>query len=124
MTRMRHTGMRAAAGFLPVAALLGLATGFALPGTVLAEDEDTSASVYLVFDPETGEFITEDHPEAALPHQTGLEEPGLANAEQAADGAEDASEQSAATVSIVIAASVLLLGGGFFLVRRSRRDSA
>lgn len=86
-------------------------------GPVSAEDEDTSSSVYLVFDPETGEFVTEDRHDAALPNQTGLEDSGLEDPGKEATG--NQAPASGTTTAVIIGLAVLVLAGiGFTVLRR------
>lgn len=107
----------------PVLALVACAglLGLASPWSAQAEDEDSSAQVYLVFDPETGEFVTSHDPEAALPTQTGLES-GEVSASPAADGGTEAGTRRKPML-IAAAAAVLVAGGAGFAFLRSRRNA-
>jgi len=103
-----------------------------LVASVQAADEDTSSSVYLVFDPETGDFITSDSPEHALPSDTGLlEEPAAAGPgeevaaeeERGADSAPlpaDTADSSRAGLIVAFGAAVILGAGVFFFLRRQK----
>ncbi len=82
----------------------------------IAEDETTHSSVYLVFDPETGDFVTVDDPNAALPNLTGLEPDG------SSAPADQAIGDGFGMPRVVLMASLLAaaLGGGIFFLRRRR----
>jgi LPXTG-motif cell wall-anchored protein len=115
---------RRPAGRLLVAGLVAL---LAWHPPVVAEDEDTSAAVYLVFDPETGEFVTQDDPNAALPNLTGLENSGAATSRGHGPAAASSDTAAATTSTPLYAAlgvAVLLVGGGLVALRRKRAGSA
>lgn len=94
------------------------------PWWARAEDEGSSQQVYLVFDPETGEFITSHDPNAALPPQTGLES-SPANVAEPSGPAGERDEGSGGTPLLLAAAAlVIVLGGAGVAFLRSRRQSA
>ena len=95
----------------------------AVPWSAQAEDEDTSSQVYLVFDPETGEFITSHDPSAALPTQTGLES-SQANALKSAGAAGKPDGGSGAKPMFLAAAALVVLGGAGVAFLRARRRSS
>ena len=63
-------------------------------GLAGAADDDTQASVYLVFDPETGEFVTVDDPSLTAQHKAQQDQEAIDSVVETADGANtsDASE--------------------------------
>jgi len=105
-----------------------LAIVLAAPAPAGAEDEDTSSSVYLVFDPETGEFVTSHDSDQALPNQTGLEDSNAtAPADRGSSGAdaertETSAGFSAAVPVLMIVGAIAVAGGGFVFLRRARRN--
>lgn len=107
-------------------ALLGTIIVGGPAGVAQAEDEDTSSSVYLVFDPETGEFVTSAHPDAALPTQTGLEDSGLPD-EDAGGTSSQLADNSASGDGVSVAALagvallIVLAGAAFVVLRRGRQ---
>lgn len=94
--------------------------GFAAPWCTYAEDEDTSSQVYLVFDPETGEFITSHDPNAALPTQTGLESSQASESESPGAPGE---RHGGKPMLLAAAAAIVVLGGASVAFLRSRRKS-
>lgn len=117
-------GMRVMMARMCLALLAGVTAGALwAPLQARAEDEDTSSSVYLVFDPETGDFVTMDDPDAALPNQTGLEPHAAPSPHASGHGADDESVEDAPVAVIVLAGLGLLvaLGGFLFLFLRKRR---
>lgn len=90
--------------------------------TTYAEDEDTSSSVYLVFDPETGEFITQEGHETALPNQTGLEDSSMpaSEADNVKPGVATAPGGLSPTLLLGIASLIVAGGGAFIFVWRRR----
>lgn len=98
--------------------------GWTVPAA--AEDEDSSTSVYLVFDPETGEFVTSDDPNHALPGQTGLEStdaPSSSHAAPAGATAQNAASDGGKALPLAIVV-VAILGGLAFLMLRSSAKKA
>lgn len=93
-------------------------------GVLLAADEDTQASVYLVFDPETGEFVTVDDPSVTAQHEAALDQEAI---ESVADTSITGGETVAANLPltwIVGAAIVALLGAaGFAWSRRGQTST-
>lgn len=107
---------------------LTLLASVIVAGQADAADEDTQASVYLVFDPETGEFVTVDDPSVTAQHaavQTQEEiDSGLAAGPgSATDGQQDSSGEPPMVLAIGAAVAVLVLGG-FFWLRRGRQNTA
>lgn len=101
--------------------VIALAAFMAMPLPVSAEDEDSSTQVYLVFDPETGEFVKSHDPNAALPPQTGLESAVSAAADTT--GGSPESGNGTTTIAVVVAALVIAVGAGV-AIARSRRKPA
>lgn len=110
---------RAALALVACACLLSIAA----PWPAVAEDEDTSSQVYLVFDPETGEFITSHDPSAALPTQTGLESSQSNAPHPAGTAGEGDGGNGTKPVFLAAAALVVVLGGAGAAFLRSRRKS-
>ncbi|MDH3533442.1 MAG: hypothetical protein OEO82_10975 [Gammaproteobacteria bacterium] len=95
-----------------------------------AADEDTQASVYLVFDPETGEFVTVDDPSVTAQHAAAQKQEeidsgtaGAVDAAAATDAAGAASGQPPMVLAIGAAVAVLVLGGVIWM-RRGKQDTA
>lgn len=98
-----------------------------------AADEDTQASVYLVFDPETGEFVTvHDTQGAAKAQETQEAIDSVAAADPSAGGGSgggdavagtsDAAAQtqtSPALIAGLVVAALAVAGGAVFLLRRN-----
>ena len=86
-------------------------------GAARAADDDLNSSVYLVFDPETGEFVTvEDQDGTKRKHESlGISDMGSAPASDdvQADG------ETSSPVGITIA--IVLLGVAIFLERGKKR---
>ena len=98
---------------------LGLFVSVIYAGPASAEDDDTQASVYLVFDPETGEFMTVDDASITAQHKAQQEQEAIDSVVKTADGA----SESPMTRIIGAALIVLLLGGAVWL-QRNRRHAA
>lgn len=99
------------------------------PVTVaFAADEDTAASVYLVFDPDTGEFITVDDPNRSQMHAEQEEAimSGVTTGDAAGGAATEASVDGVNTLrsSLIIAVLAAVLIGGFVALRRRRPSPA
>ena len=93
-------------------------------GPAPAADEDTQASVYLVFDPETGEFITVDDPSVTSQHaaqQTQEEIESVATAQAAGNAT-----MGGLPMSWIIAAAIAALAivAAFFRLRRSQQSAS
>ena len=101
--------------------VLGMTAPFFAASLALAEDEDTSASVYLVFDPDTGEFITVNDPTRSQQHVADQEAimSGVAVSDSA-DSGDYLTGISKSRLPVLIAALTALLLGGFFWLRRNR----
>ena len=99
-------------------ALLVLVLVAALPVATLAEDEDLTTSVYLVFDPETGEFAEVNDPNKV--QQThDMKDPAAAAATEAAI----TSRPSMYTLALVLAV-LLALFGIYKIVTRNKSSTA
>lgn len=103
--------------FIKVLFCLALLVPMMYPVSAGAADDDTQASVYLVFDPETGEFVTVDDSGASAQHQA--QQDGEAFVSVAESG--DTADQSPMS-RIIGAALVLTLLGGAVWLKRSRHD--
>lgn len=111
---------RVAATFICIAAFMSIM----YTGSAGAADEDTQASVYLVFDAETGEFITVDDPSVTSQHAAQQDQEAIESVVETADGATAADADAVpATWIIVAGVAVLLLGGGFLLQRNRQQVS-
>lgn len=111
--------MKNAIATIMTAAILATAVAF---DCASAEDEDTAASAYLVFDAETGEFITVDDPNRTQMHVAEQDaiESGSADA---AVTAEAGSEMNSGPVIFVVGAVAvaLVLGAVLWLRSHGRR---
>ena len=98
------------------AAILAIAAAY---DCAIAEDEDTAASAYLVFDAETGEFVTVDDPNRTQMHvaQQDAIESGSADA---AVSAASGSEMTGRPATLVVGGVAVALVLGAFLWLRSR----
>ncbi len=79
-------------------------------GPAGAADDDTQASVYLVFDPETGEFITVDDAAVTAQHKAQQDQEAIESVVETADGS-DGSDDSLPAWLIGAALVAILLGG-------------
>ena len=86
-------------------------------GPTEAADDDTQASVYLVFDPETGDFVTVHDPAVTAQHEAQQDQEAI---ESVADVADEATGAATAPTPWIIGAGVgaLLLGGAVWLQRK------
>ena len=84
-----------------------------------AEDEDLDSTVYIVFDPETGELITVEEP-------SGKKKPHTSTNAAPAQGTQDPTADATASepVSLVLAGAVALglMGGAIAWIRKSRKS--
>lgn len=94
-----------------------------IAGTASAADEDTQASVYLVFDPVSGEFVTVDDAEVTAQHKARLDQEAIESGTGAEASAGSDADESSRTRPAVIAVIAILLGGAFFFMR-SRKKTA
>ena len=96
-------------------------------GSAGAEDDDTQASVYLVFDPETGEFLTVDDTSITAQHKAQQDQEAIDSVVETADGAgastAGAAGESPMTWVIGAVLIVILLGGAVWL-QRNRQHAA
>jgi len=99
-------------------------------GVLHAADEDTQASVYLVFDPETGEFITVDDPAVTAQHEAALTQEEIESVADATVATDATDRGTAATGSLpmtwIVAAviAVLLVGGALAWTRRAQQNAS
>jgi len=88
-------------------------------GLAGAADDDTQASVYLVFDPETGEFVTVDDANVTAQHKAQQDQEAIESVVETADGSDDSS-----LTWLIGAALVAILLGGAAWSKRNRRHAA
>ncbi len=100
--------------------LISFCFAVVIPGIPLwAEDEDLDSTVYIVFDPETGELITVQEPSSARrKHSLTNVAPSQGTQDPTADSAESE------PVSLLLAGAVALglLGGAIAWMRKSRQQ--
>ena len=86
-----------------------------------AGDDDLNSSVYLVFDPETGEFVTvEDQGGKKRKHEAlGITDTASDNSPASAQPDAQASSPAAAAVIAII-----LIGAAIILAQRKKRQSS
>jgi hypothetical protein len=84
-----------------------------------AADEDTQASVYLVFDAETGEFVTVDDADVTAQHKAQLDQEAIESGIEA-DSSPDKSPLTWPAGAALIA---ILLGAAAWLMRKRKRAS-
>ena len=82
-------------------------------GSAGAEDDDIQASVYLVFDPDTGEFVTVDDASITAQHTAQQDQEAIDSVVETADGP----SESRTTWMIGAALMVILLGGAVWSKR-------
>jgi hypothetical protein len=85
-----------------------------------AADEDTQASVYLVFDPDTGEFVTVDDADATAQHKAKIDQEAIESGIEI-ENSPDKSPLTWRPGGIGIAALVILLGGAVWFMRKRKR---
>ncbi len=90
-------------------------------GSAGAADDDTQASVYLVFDPETGEFITVDDPAVTAQHQAQQKQEAIDSVVDTADGTSVGDTSKSRLTWIIGAAVIVLLLGAAWLQRNRQR---
>lgn len=84
-----------------------------------AADEDTQASVYLVFDPDTGEFVTVDDADATAQHKAKIDQEAIESGIEV----ENSPDKAPLTWHPGgIAALVILLGGAVWFMRKRKRS--
>ncbi len=96
-------------------------------GSAGAEDDDTQASVYLVFDPETGEFLTVDDASITAQHKAQQDQEAIDSIVETGDGAGASTAGNAADspmTRIIGAALIVILLGGAVWLRRIRQRTA
>ncbi len=108
---VESSGVRKFAGVLFCLVLL---VSVIYAGPAGAADDDTQASVYLVFDPETGEFMMVDDPAVTAQHKAQQDQEAIDSVIESEDGA----DASPTTRIIGAALVVLLLGGAIWLQRK------
>ena len=86
-------------------------------GPAGAADDDTQASVYLVFDPETGEFVTVDDPSVTAQHKAQQDQEAIDSVADTANG----TGKLPLTWPVGAALIALLLGGAAWLARNRQR---
>lgn len=101
------------------ALLLFLLLPILITGTASAADEDTQASVYLVFDAETGEFVTVDDAEVTAQHKAEIDQEAI----ESGIGVEESSDTPPLTGPVAIAAVVILLGGAAWIMRKRKKNA-
>ncbi len=101
--------------------LISFCFAVVIPGIPLwAEDEDLDSTVYIVFDPETGELITVQEPSSApRKHSSTDATPAQGTQDPTADAAE------ARPVSLLLGGFLALglMGGAIAWIRKSRKLS-
>lgn len=97
---------------IQVGALIVASAVFA--GVTIAEDEDLTASVYLVFDAETGEFVEVNDPSKA--QQTH----GATDSATASSTSSDGSQESSPAVPIAVIAALLAIIGIYKVAAKRR----
>lgn len=105
--------------FAGVLCCLVLFVSVVCSGPASAADDDTQASVYLVFDPETGEFITVDDAAVTAQHKAQQKQEAIDSVVETADGSDD----SLLTWLIGAALIAILLGGAAWS-KRNRQHAA
>ncbi len=93
-------------------------------GPASAADDDTQASVYLVFDPETGEFITVDDAAVTAQHKAQQEQEAIDSVVDAADGTSVGDTGNSQLTWLIGAALVAILLGGAAWLKRNRQHAA
>lgn len=92
--------------------------GLALPAP--AADDDLTSSAYLVFDPETGEFVTVQDPDRTKQNHAARDPANVAS-NQVTASADTAGEMSPLGAAVVVA--VALLGAAVWFQLKKRRAS-
>lgn len=93
---------------------------------VEAEDEDMTSSLYLVFDPETGEFVEEADPDRVKQEHAAREVGSGGTGAHDATTTTGTDENSGATFAWIVsgaAALLLLVAGGIWNQRRKEQAS-
>ena len=88
-------------------------------GPASAADDDTQASVYLVFDPETGEFVTVDDAAVAAQHKAQQDQEAIESVVETADGPDESP-----LAWLIGAALIAILLGGAAWSKRNRQHAA
>lgn len=86
-----------------------------------AEDEDLDSTVYMVFDPETGELITVQDPSSTPPKHSPTD---AAPAQGAQDPTADSAEPEPVSLLLGGALALGLLGGAIAWIRKSRQQES
>jgi hypothetical protein len=118
-------------GLVAGALLVLLASAFLVLPAQSADEEDT-ASVYLVFDAETGEFVTMDDPSQKLPADTGVQDSTTGQGQPAdahgdpgghAGGDLAAVDGGSQGLMAVLAAGLIVAAALVFYLRRRKSGS-
>ncbi len=99
--------------FVSVLFCLVLFASVLYAGPADAEDEDVDASVYLVFDPETGDFVTVTDPAVTSRHKARQDQEAIDSVVETTDGTDEAQMP----MIIGAALAVILLGGAVWFQR-------
>lgn len=123
MTLKRRQRIDGTGVALTVSAVLG--GGLSGLPTARAADEDTSASVYLVFDPETGEFVTvhdTDGTAQAQETQEAIESVADAGGATSIDAGDAQTGTGGPDIVIGVVVAAIVVAAAVF-VQRSRRSA-
>ena len=103
-----------------VVILVAFCVAALLPAIPLrAEDEDLDSTVYIVFDPETGELITVEEPSGKKKKHTSTD---AAPARGTQDPTADATESEPASLLLGAFLALGLMGGAIAWARKSRKS--
>ncbi len=108
----RHCGIILCVAVFLVAALLPVSP-------LRAEDEDLDSTVYIVFDPETGELITVEEPSGKKKPHTSM---NAAPPQDTQDPADDATDSEPTPLLLGGAVALGLIGGAIAWIRKSRKS--
>ena len=103
--------------FVSVFFCLALFVPLVYMGLAGAADDDTQASVYLVFDPETGEFVTVDDANATAQHKAQQDQEAIDSVVEMGDTTDELP-----MTRIIGAALVVTLLGGAVWLKKSRHS--
>ncbi len=108
----RHCGIILCVAVFLVAALLPVSP-------LRAEDEDLDSTVYMVFDPETGELITVEEPSGRKKPHTSTD---AAPPQGTQDSTVAAAEAKPVSLLLAVAVALGLMGGAIAWIRKSRKS--